>query len=168
MIGYASNTYFKDMSKPDGDTCCEDRTLKDASEMDWPDSPSEPHFRDDLDSISVLSYLSNEKKRKHSFSDEKDPDIIMLGSLAVDKIDDGTDPRDNTGGSSSTTQHQFRCKEKKTTPILEANADSGESEKEDIVMDDTKEETKEDSGTIKVCFLISVMHVHADIASLIE
>ena len=59
-------------------------------------------------------------------------------------------------------------KEKKTTPILEANADSGESEKEDIVMDDTKEETKEDSGTIKVCFLISVMHVHADIASLIE
>ena len=113
MIGYARDTYFKDMSKPDGDACREDRTLKDACEMDWPDSPSEPHFRDDLDSISILSYLSNEKKRKHSFSDEEDPDIIMLDSLAVVKIDDGTDPRDNTGGSSSTTQHQFHCKNKK-------------------------------------------------------
>ena len=111
------------------------------------------------------------KKRKHSFSDEEDPDIIMLDSLAVDKIDDGTDPRDNTGGSSSTTQHQFRHKNKKRkkdNTNSGSDADSGESEKEDIVMDNTKEETKENSGTIKVCFLIFVMHVHADIASLIE
>ena len=26
MIGYARDTYFKDMSKPDGDACHEDRT----------------------------------------------------------------------------------------------------------------------------------------------
>jgi hypothetical protein len=32
----------KDLSKPDGEACNEDGTLKDASEMDWPDSPSEP------------------------------------------------------------------------------------------------------------------------------
>jgi hypothetical protein len=43
MIGGASGTYFKDASKPDGDACREDGTLKDASEMDWPDSPSEPN-----------------------------------------------------------------------------------------------------------------------------
>lgn len=29
-----------DMSKPVGDACCEDGTLKDASEMEWPDSPT--------------------------------------------------------------------------------------------------------------------------------
>src|ERR1700689_332106 len=31
----------KDKSKPDGDVCRPDGTLKDASEMDWPHSPSD-------------------------------------------------------------------------------------------------------------------------------
>jgi hypothetical protein len=35
------NTYLMDMSKPEGDACREDGTLKDASEMEWPDSPTE-------------------------------------------------------------------------------------------------------------------------------
>lgn len=30
-----------DMSKPEGDACREDGTLKDASEMEWPNSPTE-------------------------------------------------------------------------------------------------------------------------------
>lgn len=30
-----------DTSKPEGDACRKDGTLKDASEMDWPDSPTE-------------------------------------------------------------------------------------------------------------------------------
>ena len=30
----------KDLQKPDGDACNPDGTLKDASEMEWPDSPS--------------------------------------------------------------------------------------------------------------------------------
>ena len=30
-----------DKSKPEGDACREDGTLKDASELDWPDSPTE-------------------------------------------------------------------------------------------------------------------------------
>jgi hypothetical protein len=30
-----------DNSKPVGDACREDGTLKDASELDWPDSPTE-------------------------------------------------------------------------------------------------------------------------------
>ena len=30
----------KDLRKPDGDACNPDGTLKDASEMEWPDSPS--------------------------------------------------------------------------------------------------------------------------------
>ena len=63
-IGDASGTYFKDASKPDGDTCHEDGTLKDASEMEWPDSPSEPNFQEDLE--SALSYLSNGKKKKEA------------------------------------------------------------------------------------------------------
>lgn len=35
------NAYLMDMSKPEGDACREDGTLKDASEMEWPDSPTE-------------------------------------------------------------------------------------------------------------------------------
>ena len=42
----AGHNYFKDPLKPDDDACHEDSTLKDASEMKWPDSPSETDFRD--------------------------------------------------------------------------------------------------------------------------
>jgi hypothetical protein len=34
-------TFLKDSSKPDGDACRDDGTLKDASELDWPNSPSD-------------------------------------------------------------------------------------------------------------------------------
>jgi hypothetical protein len=34
-------THIMDTSKPVGDACREDGTLKDASEMDWPNSPTE-------------------------------------------------------------------------------------------------------------------------------
>lgn len=33
-------TYTRDMTKPVGDACRNDGTLKDASEMVWPDSPT--------------------------------------------------------------------------------------------------------------------------------
>ena len=46
-IESAGNNYLKDFSKPDGDACREDGTLKDASEMEWPNSPSETDFQDD-------------------------------------------------------------------------------------------------------------------------
>ena len=35
------NPYLMDTSKPIGDACREDGTLKDANEMDWPDSPTQ-------------------------------------------------------------------------------------------------------------------------------
>ena len=35
------NTHIMDISKPVGDACREDGTLKDASEMEWPNSPTE-------------------------------------------------------------------------------------------------------------------------------
>ena len=40
-----SEQIYKDYSKPDGDACRDDGTLKDASEMEWPNSPSDsnPH-----------------------------------------------------------------------------------------------------------------------------
>jgi hypothetical protein len=34
-------TYSKDTTKPDGDACREDGTLKEADEMVWPNSPSD-------------------------------------------------------------------------------------------------------------------------------
>ena len=34
-------TYMRDMTKPVGDACRDDGTLKDADELEWPDSPSE-------------------------------------------------------------------------------------------------------------------------------
>jgi hypothetical protein len=33
-------TYMRDTTKPVGDACRDDGTLKDANEMDWPDSPT--------------------------------------------------------------------------------------------------------------------------------
>jgi hypothetical protein len=50
-------TYEKDITKPDGDACNEDGTLKDASELEWPDSPTAPiafGFQDGYDSDSGL------------------------------------------------------------------------------------------------------------------
>ena len=40
-----SEQIYKDYSKPDGDACQDDGTLKDTSEMEWPNSPSDlnPH-----------------------------------------------------------------------------------------------------------------------------
>ena len=34
-------TYMRDMTKPVGDACRDDGTLKDANELEWPESPSE-------------------------------------------------------------------------------------------------------------------------------
>ena len=58
-IESASNNYFKDFSKLDGDACREDGTLKDASEMEWLNSPSETNFRDD-------SNLDDDSRREAS------------------------------------------------------------------------------------------------------
>ena len=122
----AGHSYFKDPSKPDGDACREDGTLKDASEMEWPNSPSETDFRDDtnLDGNSrretsvdsALSYASYQpllkgKKRKFVMSDDEDPDVIMI-DLHEDDSDnplaEGIQPRDNKAGS--TTRRQFHSK----------------------------------------------------------
>jgi hypothetical protein len=52
------NTHLRDASKPEGEACNADGTLKDASELEWPDSPSEPnaatfeiHPEDDNDRV---------------------------------------------------------------------------------------------------------------------
>jgi hypothetical protein len=42
---------MKDPSKPDGEACNQDGTLKDASELEWPDSPTQPSafgFQDEM------------------------------------------------------------------------------------------------------------------------
>ena len=159
-----AGTYFKDASKPDGDACREDGTLKDASELEWPNSPSDPAPNFPKDSVSdsdahhedyLPSYLSKGKKRKYDSSDEEDSDI-MMDSPAHDKntqrkrlaggnnsSDDEITGRNHAAsGSSKTIQHQI-ChksdKRKKDNTDDSNAADSGESEKEDVVMEDTKE-----------------------------
>ena len=172
----AGHSYFKDPSKPDGDACREDGTLKDASEMEWPNSPSETDFRDDtnLDGNShretsvdlALSYASYQpllkgKKRKFVMSDDEDPDVIMI-DLHEDDSDnplaEGIQPRDNKAGS--TTRCQFHSKadkrkKKGTESNRDSDADSGESEKEED--DETKRDTR---GKVYLfsylCFLIFV------------
>ena len=47
-------TYLRDATKPVGDACCDDGTLKDADEMIWPNSPTkleapEKDFRDEYE-----------------------------------------------------------------------------------------------------------------------
>ena len=173
----AGQNYFKDSSKPDGDACCEDSTLKDVSEMEWPNSPSETDFRDDTNldgnshretsEDSTLSYMSYQpllkgKKRKFVMSDDEDPDIIM-NDLHEDDSDnllaEEVQPRDNKAGS--TTRRQFHSKADKrkknnTVSNHDSDADSGESEKEEDV-DETKRDTR---GKVYLfsylCFLIFV------------
>ena len=41
-----SKQIYKDYSKPNGEACREEGTLKDVSELDWPDSPSDPSPHD--------------------------------------------------------------------------------------------------------------------------
>ena len=72
---------LKDASKPDGEACNDDGTLKEASEMDWPDSPT------DLAAPATL------KRRAHSDDesggdgeDEKDEEDL--------DIDGNDDPED--------------------------------------------------------------------------
>ena len=166
-IESAGNNYFKDFSKLDGDACREDGTLKDASEMEWLNSPSETDFRDDsnLDddsrreaSENSISYqpLSKKKKRKHVISDDEDNDIIMvdlhdnLDSSLADEIQS----RDKAG--SSTTQCQFlsqaeKRKKRNTKSSGESDGDSGESEKEQ------DRDTKIDTRKVNyLCFLTFV------------
>ena len=70
----------------------------------------------------------------------------MLDSQAGDKTDDEIelDARKNMAGSSTgTSQRQFHCKNekrKKNNTDRESDTDSGESEKEDVVMDNAKED----------------------------
>ena len=40
-INEKGKTHMRDFTKPVGDACREDGTLKDASELEWPDSPTE-------------------------------------------------------------------------------------------------------------------------------
>ena len=54
----------KDLWKPDGDACNPDGTLKDAPEMEWPDSPSA--------SASVMPWLPATKRNIDELSDEED------------------------------------------------------------------------------------------------
>ena len=48
------NTYLKDPTKPDGEACNNDRTLKNASELEWLDSPSQPNtfgYREETEGV---------------------------------------------------------------------------------------------------------------------
>ena len=49
-----SEQIYKDYSKPDGDACRDDGTLKDASEMEWPNSPSDSNPHDNLGEENVI------------------------------------------------------------------------------------------------------------------
>ena len=73
-------TYHIDISKPDGDACREDGTLKDASEMEWLNSPTDNCFQTPpgLQEYSDHSHLEwpsesgTKKKRKHLESEPEE------------------------------------------------------------------------------------------------
>jgi hypothetical protein len=59
---------YKDYSKPDGKACQDDGTLKDASELVWPNSPSDPNPHDwDLGELEEVLIL---KRKSPSDEDE--------------------------------------------------------------------------------------------------
>lgn len=66
---------FKDITMPDGDACRPDGTLKDADEMEWPNSPSEGNLpeptqlSDDGYNLKKRSLLRDEELESNSESD---------------------------------------------------------------------------------------------------
>jgi hypothetical protein len=74
-VGNLNNTkqIFKDATMPDGDACRPDGTLKEASEMVWPDSPSEQNLPEgpDLseDGYNLKRSLPHDEEESDSESD---------------------------------------------------------------------------------------------------
>lgn len=60
--------YLKDQTKPDGEACNEDGTLKDATELEWPDSPTQPGQPNILDNNSVWDYWNLDKNNARKTS----------------------------------------------------------------------------------------------------
>jgi hypothetical protein len=58
-------TYMRDMTKPVGDACRDDGTLKDADELEWPDSPTEL--------VAPQKYFEDSTPSHHSYDDEPAP-----------------------------------------------------------------------------------------------
>ena len=65
--------YFKDSSKPDGDACNDDSTLKDASELEWPDSPSENKTTSNSDPIDSDHDFALDSEHLDQLNEEVSP-----------------------------------------------------------------------------------------------
>ena len=74
-------SYLRDMTKPIGDACRDDGTLKDASELFWPNSPTDPE--PDAPQISYFEQ-HNDETGFQEFQDESDQnDLSSISSIRV-------------------------------------------------------------------------------------
>lgn len=71
-------THLKDVSKPDGEACNDDGTLKDASEIEWAHSPSQSHPGPVL--------YGEKRKRNDSVTDGDVDDIDVLPKTNVSRM----------------------------------------------------------------------------------
>lgn len=55
-------THLRDPTKPEGEACNADGTLKDASKLEWPESPSERTEPNPLDTDGVWDYWNLREK----------------------------------------------------------------------------------------------------------
>ena len=77
-VGKIGNTeqFFKDKNMPDGDACRPDGTLKDASELSFPNSPSDatmnlPEIRDEPDEDAGYFFRNLKRTHRDDISDEE-------------------------------------------------------------------------------------------------
>jgi hypothetical protein len=77
---------YKDCSKPDGEACRDDGTLKDASELEWPDSPSDsnPHNLNpgELEEDLILKRKSPGDEDESNYGNDEHPKVkVSCNSL---------------------------------------------------------------------------------------
>ena len=92
---------YKDYSKPDGEACRDDGTLKDASKLEWPNSPSDintgPFNLDpgELEESDENAFLKRKSPGDEDESDYENVDLpkikvcnsLVFWKLATDKLE---------------------------------------------------------------------------------
>jgi hypothetical protein len=81
---YDENTHLMDTSKPVGDACRDDGTLKDAKEMDWLNSPTENNRRELTEDHSKYNRAIIED---HFRASDNDGSVLDLSSTETKSVE---------------------------------------------------------------------------------
>ena len=77
---------YKDRNMPDGDACRADGTLKDASEMEWPNSPSEARANLPETGADEYFFLNLKRNLPDDDSDEEESGSASESKVSIPMI----------------------------------------------------------------------------------